>query len=591
VWDRFLSGRWCIAIAALLGMLLVAPALNSGLMGDDYLHWSLLTERGSNAQPGSSFGLFTFADGDVARNQAMIDSGQLVWWASPNLRISFWRPVAEWSQWIDYRFWPESPVLAHLHSLLLYGVMVLLVGKLFKELSDDTRSSNFATLLFAGNMLHGFAVAWLACRNQMLSGILLTLTLLSYHRWRSGRSLWHAVLAALSLIVGLLSAEASIQAAAYLFAYALFMERGKPLFGRFAALVPFAIIVLVWKATHGQLGYGSFGSPGYVDPSSNPVGFLGSLALRLPALMLAQWFGVSSVAFELLSRETQIMYATAATVALLALAYAIHRLDGFKTPLARFFALGSVLALVPACAGYPFDRLTLNSDIGASGLLAIVLLSVWARRKQLSGGAVAAMKYLVLVVGFIHVVIFPVAKLGISVIMKPVNTAGEKAVTLAMPKAIEGQEDHFLLVNTPSAEATYYMPLTRQYHGMANPTTIRALGPDYQAMTMTRLDDVSLRLLAPQGFKGTITRDFKKEPFKAGDTVKMGDIGVRVDAVNARGVPTDVVFRFPDSIDNAKWHFLMWTEDGVARMKPPAPGQSREIAPYDIQKVAMKYMN
>jgi hypothetical protein len=75
VWDKLLSSRWCIPLAALLGVLLMAPAMNTALIGDDYLHWSLLTGRSFNAQPGSFFGLFTFADGHVAHNQALMDSG------------------------------------------------------------------------------------------------------------------------------------------------------------------------------------------------------------------------------------------------------------------------------------------------------------------------------------------------------------------------------------------------------------------------------------------------------------------------------------------------------------------------------------
>lgn len=595
MWDRLLSSRWCIAIAALLGMLLSAPGLNSGLMGDDYLHWWLLTGRGENAQPGSSFGLFTFADGQPARIQAMIDSGQLVWWASETLRISFWRPLAEWSQWIDYRLWPDSPFLAHVHSLLLYGVMVLLVGKLFKALGqihgdEGGRLSGLATLLFATNMLHVFAVSWLACRNQLVAGILVALTLLGYHHWRNGKGAMYGVLAALGLVIALLCAEASIQIAAYLFAYALFLEQDKPLIKRLIALLPFAIIVVVWKVTHGQLGYGSTGSPGYVDPSSNPAGFLSSMMLRLPALMLAQWYGVSSVAFELLDRQTQIIYASVGAAALLLLAWAMQRLGGFKSPLARFFALGSVLALVPACAGYPFDRLTLNADIGASGLLAGVLLSVWAHRKQLQGGTLRLAKYLLLLVGFIHVLLFPVAKVALAAMMNPITRAGEAAVPLAMPEPTPGQEAHYLLLNSPSAEAAYYIPLTRSYHGKANPTTLRAIGPDNQAMTLSRVDENTIRLVAPKGFKNTLTRDFQKEPFQAGDTVKMGDILITVEAVTQAHVPTTALFRFPDSVDQAKWHFLTWSEDGVQRLVPPAPGQSVEIPTYDLQKAAMKYM-
>ncbi|MGH6648820.1 hypothetical protein [Aquabacterium sp.] len=588
MWGRFLSSRWCIPVSALIGMLLIAPAMNMGLLGDDYLHWSLLTGHSVNAQPGSFFGLFTFADGHAASNQAMIDSGKLVWWAHDHLRIAFWRPLAELSQALDYRLWPDSPVAMHVHNLLLYGLMILLIGKLFRDLDPDRQQAGLATWLFAGNMLHVFAVAWLASRNQMLSGLFVTLTLLAYHHWRRGGALVHGVIAALCLVLGLFSAEASIQTAGYLFAYALFMEPGKPLMARLKALLPFAVIVLAWKAEHSHLGYGSFGSPGYVDPTSNGSGFAISLALRLPALMIAQWFGVSSAMFEQLDRGTQCLYSGVATVALLGLAWAIHALGGFRSALVRFYALGSILALAPACAGYPFDRLTVNSDIGASGVLSVLLLMVWRQRQALTGWGRGSAKNLLLLVGFIHLVIFPVAKLGTSAFMKTIGEAGEAQAALAIPDATPGQTQHFLLMNLPAAESIYYIPLIRQYYGLHNPTTMRALGPNNQAMTLTRVDEVSLRLTVPTGFKGTITRDTQRQPFKVGDTVRMGDISVLVEDITQDHAPKTVLFRFPSSLQDAQWQFLAWKEEGLYRLQVPAIGSSVDIAFYDLGKAMLK---
>jgi hypothetical protein len=590
MWGKFLASRWCIAVAALAGMLLVVPAMNMGLMGDDYLHWSLLTGRSVNHQPGSFFGLFTFANGNPLANQADIDSGKLVWWASDTLRIAFWRPLAELSQWLDYRLWPDSPVAMHLHSLALYGVMIVLIGLVFRELDADRQQSGLATVLFAGNMLHAFAVAWLACRNQMLSGIFLALTMLCYHRWRQGRSPAYALGAGLSLALGLLSAEASVQIAAYLVAYAVFLDPAKSMGARIKAIAPFLLMVLVWKAAHGHLGYGSFGSPGYVDPASNLGRFGASLVLRLPALMLAQWFGVSSVMFEQLDRSTQAVYAGAGTVALLGLVWVIYCLGGFKSALVRFYGAASILALIPACAGFPFDRLTVNSDLGASGLLAVMLVTVWRQRAQWMGWSAGTAKNIMLLVGGIHLLVFPIGKVVSSAMMKPLMGAAESFGALAMPEPTPGQTQHDLLVNAPSAEGIYYIPLIRQYHGLRNPTSMRALGPNNQAMTLTRLDDVSLRMSVPTGFRGTITRDIQIQPFKPGDTARMGDISVLVEAVTADKAPSTVVFRFPSSLDLPHWHFLAWKEEGLYALKPPAPGQTLALGSYDLSKAVMHAM-
>jgi hypothetical protein len=462
---------------------------------------------------------------------------------------------------------------------------------LFLELDTDRQQAGLATLLFAGNMLHVFAVAWLASRNQMLSGLFLVLTLLAYHHWRSTQSARHGWLAALSLVLGLFSAEASIQTMGYLLAYALFLDAGQSAWHRLKALLPFVLIVLAWKATHSHLGYGSFGSPGYIDPTSNMGQFALTLALRLPALMLAQWFGVSSVMFEQLDRHTQYLYSGAASAALLGLAFVIYRLGGLRSPLLRFYAVGSVLSLAPACAGYPFDRLTVNSDIGASGLLSAMLFLVWRQRKQLRGWVLGSSKGLILILGVIHLVIFPIAKAGSSLVMKPLMSAGEAQAALAIPQASADQTEHVLLLNLPSAEGIYYIPLIRQYHGLRNPTSMRALGPNNQAMTLTRLDDTSLRVSVPTGFRGTIARDNKLQPAQPGDTVRMGDITVQVETVTADKAPQTVVYRFPDAIQNAHWRFFAWKEEGIYPVQPPAIGQSLQIASYDIGKAVLRQVN
>ncbi|MEY2842217.1 MAG: hypothetical protein RI920_254 [Pseudomonadota bacterium] len=590
MWGKLISGRWSLLLAVAFGMLLVLPSANLGLFGDDYLHWAILTGRVHNPQIGSFFGLFNFADGNPAHVQALKDSGQLVWWASDVVKINFWRPLSELSQWLDYTLWPEQPVLMHVHNVLLYGLMIWLVGRFYQQLDTNRTHTGLATWLFAGNMLHAFAVAWLACRNQMLSGVFLALTMLAYHRWRQSGGVGRAALAIACFVLGLFSAEASVQIFGYILAYSLFIEHDKPLLARAKAVLPFVLIVLVWKFTHGKLGYGSYASPGYVDPSSNLTGFLTSVSLRMPALMIAQWFGVSSVMFEQLSRPVQLAYAGGAAVALLALAWLMAKLGAFKSHLVRFYLAGSVLSLAPACAGYPFDRLTVNSDIGVSGALAIVLVGVWQRRAQLKGGALGVAKWVMLVLGAVHLVLFPLAKVAQSVMLKPLMDPGDHLLPLAMPAATLGQDQRYLLLNSPVAEGVYYAPLIREQHGVPNPKGMYALGPSSKPTRLRRVDERTLEMTVENGWRSTISRDLQLHPFKVGDVARMGDIGVTVTAVNADHAPTTVRFTLPVSADDAQWVYFVWKGLGVETMRPPAVGQSVDLAEFDLQAAVVDYM-
>jgi hypothetical protein len=245
---------------------------------------------------------------------------------------------------------------------------------------------------------------------------------------------------------------------------------------------------------------------------------------------------------------------------------------------------------VPACAGYTFDRLTVNSDVGASGVLAALMISVWRERQQLRGWAAGTAKNLMLLIGFIHLVVFPIGKLASSAMMGPLTRASEVLGALALPDAPAGQTQHMLLLNLASAEGIYYMPLTRQYHGRPNPSTMRALGPSNQAMTLTRVDEQTLRVTAPAGFRSNIARDMVLEPFKVGDVAHMGNVAVRVDEVTPDHVPKAVSYRFPDSLDLPHWHMIAWGDTGVHTVKAPAVGQSLELPSYDIAKAVMQYV-
>ncbi|MDO9235482.1 MAG: hypothetical protein Q7U28_05525 [Aquabacterium sp.] len=76
MWRHLLSHRRATWLLALLGMLLILPTLNVGLLADDFFVSELLTGQAHYAHPGAFFGLFTFADGQSAHVQLLKDIGQ-----------------------------------------------------------------------------------------------------------------------------------------------------------------------------------------------------------------------------------------------------------------------------------------------------------------------------------------------------------------------------------------------------------------------------------------------------------------------------------------------------------------------------------
>lgn len=575
---------------AMFGMLLILPTLNVGLLADDFFVSELLTGKIHYAHPGAFFGLFTFADGLPEHIQTLKDMGQVPWWVVDNAQLSFWRPLAELTHWLDYQFWPQSPVLMHLHTVLWYGLLVWLLGKLYRMLDADPLHSGLATLIFAVSTMHLLTVVWLAARNQLMAGCFLLLTLMSFHRWRQAKGGRYGLLAMLTMLLGLMSAEAAIATVGYLAAYVLAFEQDTPWVTRLKALLPFLLIVVVWRMVYNHLGYGSSGSGGYIDPGSDPLRFAQTLVLRMPALLLAELYGVSSSVLNILPYPQQLLYAAGAASAVALSILAGHYFGLWATPRARFYGLGALFALVPVCAALPNDRLLLNAEFGLCALLAMLFVHVAGQHRRYTGGLARGAKVVVAVLMLVHLLAYPIATTSLSVLMhKMVRVPGHDE-PLSLPDAGPDSPDHVILVNPPNALFVGYYPVVRRYFGVHNAKSTQALASGDQALTLTVVDDTTLRISAPRGIGETVSRDFYKHPFRVGDTVRAGHFTVSIEAVTPQGKAQTARFTFDTPLHAAPWRLYAWGDAGYEPFSLPAAGHSVTLAPANIGKLVTKQL-
>lgn len=572
---------------ALVGMLMVAPTLDVGLVGDDYVHRNLLLGRDAHEHKATPFGLFTFVDGSAGHVQALKASGRVTWWAAEHLRLSFWRPLSELTHWLDYRLWPDTPALMHAQSILWYGLMVFLLGKFYRLLDDDPVRTGLATLIYAASCLHLLAVAWLAARNQLVAGCFSVLTMILYHHWRSRTSALHGWLAGVAMVLGLLSAEAAIVTAGYLAAYGLAYEHGRPWWPRLRALIPFMLIVVVWRVAYSHMGYGSAESGSYIDPGSSPVRFAQAMLVRMPALLLAQVFGATSSVLTQLSPPMQAVYASvAAAVVLLAAAVAQYfRL--WSSPLARFYALGAVLALVPVCAAEPNDRLLLCSQFGMSGLFALLFVQVASTARARRGAVALGGKVVVGLMALVHLVLLPGATLVSSALMKRALAPTTVNEPLSLPIAADERARHVIMLNPPAVLFVYYYPLVRDYFGAPNAASMQALAPGNQEVVLTVVDESTLRLSTAKGFVDPMSRDAVRLPFKVGDAVDIGQVDVTVQELTPEGAPRTALFHFAAPLRDPRWKFLVWQGLGYGAFEMPAKGQVVRLPAADMSKLVM----
>ena len=118
----------------------------------------------------------------------------------------------------------------HLESVVLYGVLVLVLARLYRRFFTAPVAM-LATLLFALDETHAFPVGWLANRNALFATIFGVLAIHAHDRWR--RDGWRAGawLGPLAFAAALLSAEFGLCALGYLVAYAWFLDPS-PRWGR-----------------------------------------------------------------------------------------------------------------------------------------------------------------------------------------------------------------------------------------------------------------------------------------------------------------------------------------------------------------------
>mgnify|MGYP000151987282 FL=1 len=585
--QRWLRGRWSVPLIALLGVALNLPGLGARLTGDDFLQWSLLTADTPASPPrGSLFGLFDLVKGGAAYVQAMKDSGRLLWTAADTLHMSFWRPVSEFSHWLDYQLWPDSPALMHAHSLLWYAVLVLMLGNFYRLLDRNRTRGSVAIGLYAISGLHFYAIAWLAARNQLISTCFTVAALTCHHLWRTGKGRRYAALAMGLTMLGLASAEAAVATLAYLAAYEWALQADRRWRDRALALLPYVLIVVAWRLFYNHAGYGAMGSGSYIDPGSTPGRFGLAVVLRLPALLLAQLTGASAAIPQFFSLEGKVAYAMAATAAALLMAWILHGMGLWRHALMRFYGLGTLLALVPICAIESNDRVLINAEIGMNGMLALLVyhLATKGRQARLSGIRPRLVRAGAMLIIGIHALLFPIACITgawITRALIPVSYAQP----LSLPDAAGTPGVHMIVVNPPLPGLLYYYPMIRRYAGMHNPASIQALATGLnQDLSLTVLDDHTIRLRSGKAFQEPLMRDLVTLPFKPGDTVRMGQVQVVVETINKQGAPMSARFRFDQPLRDPTWAFYVWQDTGYVPLTWPTMGHTLYLPAMDMKK-------
>ena len=574
------------ALAA-LAMVLALPALWVGLQLDDYGHRMVLQGR---SPAGKDFGLpvsmFCFADGSPGHMQELMDIGIVPWWTLENVRLAFWRPVSVITHRLDYRLWPDSLPLMHLHSLVWFGAVVALVAALYRRLMGGGWAAGLAALLFAVDDAHAMPAAWLANRNGLVAAFFGLLAVVLHDQWRGTAALGcgrrrdgaraAAFLAPGCLLLALLSSEAGIAACGYLLAYAVCLDRGSWR-ARASSLVQYGAVVVAWRLVYSATGHGVFGSETYIDPLHSPLRFLAALWVRLPVLLLAQWALPPSDLFTFVPAMARFaLWGLSLVFLVLLLAVLIPLLR--QDRVARFWLLGMALALVPCCATFPMDRLLIMAGVGAMGLLAQFLGAVRTgtllASLRPSSRAFARPLYFAFIV--LHLILAPV--------LMPLRICGFTALGNHAAACIDSApldasvvDRTVILTNAPNFFYASYLIILRAYNGEPLPAYVRCLGPNMglplEPIQVTRTGERTLTVTSEGGFQWLFMRD-KGHPLDVGEKVELTGMSAEVTKLAEEGWPLEVAYQFDVRLEDPSLVWLKMEQNAFVPFTPPPVGAS-----------------
>ena len=571
---RFLSSAHLPVWVALLGALLCSPALFIGFHLDDLAHRHMLSDLPLGPELLQAYeSPFGIANGEPASIHWQIEQGFAPWWTVPDLLVSLWRPISEWTHRLDMLLWFDSAVAMHIHSLLWFVALLVAVAVLYRSVWGVGTVSGLAALFYAIDHTHGFAVGWIANRNAIIAACFAVVALCLFRR-AEGR-FWPLCGSAAVLACALFSGEGALAITTYMAGYALLVVDW-PLRRRLMSLLPAFAVVVVYRAAYQWMGRGAHGSGLYIDPAREPLQFLSAVVERAPVLLLGALGLPPAEAYMFLDGGTRTgLYVAACLLGLLFLVLIgpLLRVDRE----ARGWAFGAALSLIPACSTHPHNRLLFFVGLGLMALLSQLFhgyvqpdqsfVPAGAFRRWTTPLAASLVGFRL----FVSPLLLPLMACSI-VLTAPIGRGLQRFVyrsDLAGQQLIVlHAQDYYQVKLLPSAYALAGRPMPRR---------IRALSFGTGPVVARRLGKRTLELEWPEGLLARPADElYRAADLPLGDGAEVVVPGMRVQVVEERtdGRVLRARFEFDTDLDapdmrwvrfaGQQWQDFRWSEVGDA---------------------------
>lgn len=585
-WWRWAGAWWAPWALLAVTLLLGAPAFRVGLLFEDWGQRMLLV--GDTFDPLQVFRLAR----DPEELRAAQGIGLAPWWADPEVRLAFLRPVSALTHRLDWRWWPDAPWAHVLHTFAWWAAAGFAAWRAYLRLLPSRAAAALATFAWAADDARGTAVGWLANRNTFVASAFGLAALALHLRARDTGEAWARWLAVGMLGAALFSAEAGVGACVYLLAVSVALE---PRWDRtWRALWPYAFAVGPWLVAWKGLGFGAARSGAYVDPVSEPLRWVVAAAERAPLDWAAQWTGPLATASSMTAFPERVGW-------LLPAAAVCAAVLGWAAPLARADARsaaalgGSLLALLPVASVFPSERVLAFVGFGASALVARALhdLATAPNLRWLPWRATTwAWAAFALVLGPLGL---PFAiganRAVIGLTTGPWDAWAQGDPTVAGATVVS--------LTAPCSMCSGYLVPYRLGRGLPAPARWRVVAASWDRVVVTRTGEHTLSVAPEHGFApppgaasewyGPLgphvlaqqldaTFQAWREPFPVGTTVDVGAFVVRVDTLTDDGRPARVTL----TLDGGPVRFVRYTDGRMVDVALPPVGGSLVFEPEGV---------
>ena len=536
------------------------PSLFAGLFADDFSHAVLINNPGLVLQPDnlSFFHLFSFITEDASRREQLQAISALPWWVNQEFKLVFFRPLAELSHYIDYR-WIKTGWLMHLHSLLWYALLLFLVAKVYQQFCGDKNLAILAFLFFVVDATHAFTVAWLANRNAVMAAVFSMAAILLHHQSCIEYSFKKRIASTLCIACSFLSAEVGITVGVFLFFYALILDKD----GWMRSLLklwPALLVFIAWALIYRYYGYGASGNKAYyVNLITMPGFYLENFLQRFPQAMAIQF---NLLPLHLIGIRGGVLTAIGLFASVVLLLFVFKQ----KQKSLTFFFAVTVLSIVPIASAEVQERNMLFVGIAASPLLAALILYLLhmvrnTNKKIIAILASSSMFILLCAHLFLSALIMLPSAYGPRLFAQPaIDTA------LSLPDDIE--DKHIISFGTPLFQAGFLSAI-RWTAEKPIPNRFWNVATHIQGGNVKRIDEHSLLVSREAGLLGGLDfllRDQLINPLTPGEKHLIKGLTIEIVAVNKESVPIQLKITSPLSLNDETIKMVFWKHSKLVPM-------------------------